>query len=111
MGKTPLTEATYFILLSLSQEPRHGYAIMKDVQSLSNGGVVLSTGTLYGALKRLLEQGWIERVEEDAASDGSGRIRKAYTLTHVGQRILSAEISRLQVLVDAAQFHTTGAQA
>ena len=57
MENTPLTEATYFIMLSLSREPRHGYAIMKDVQSLSEDRVILSTGTLYGALKRLLKQG------------------------------------------------------
>jgi DNA-binding PadR family transcriptional regulator len=114
MGNTPLTEATYFIMLSLSQEPRHGYAIMKDVQSLSNGGVVLSTGTLYGALKRLLEQGWIKRVEEDPGSSNSeelGRIRKAYTLTTFGRRVLDTEITRLQILIDAAQLRTTGAQA
>ena len=47
----PLTEATYFILLSLALGPRHGYLIMKDVRSLSRGRVTLSTGTLYGALK------------------------------------------------------------
>ena len=60
----PLTESTYFILLSLSPEPKHGYAIMKEVQELSEGRVVLSTGTLYGALKRLLDEGWIIRLEE-----------------------------------------------
>jgi DNA-binding PadR family transcriptional regulator len=58
----PLTEATFFILLSLSPAPKHGYAIMKEVKALSNGRIVFSTGTLYGALRRLLEQGWIRRV-------------------------------------------------
>jgi DNA-binding PadR family transcriptional regulator len=114
MENTPLTEATYFIMLSISLEPRHGYAIMKDVQSLSEDRVVLSTGTLYGALKRLLKQGWIERVEEESDktnAEESGRIRKAYALTSLGRRVLDVEITRLKVLVDAAHLHTTGAEA
>jgi DNA-binding PadR family transcriptional regulator len=105
-AKTPLTEATLFILLSLAPEPRHGYAIMKDVQALSENRVVLSTGTLYGALKRLLEQGWIERVEEEP-SDETGHPRKAYALTRLGQRILDTEVARLRSLVAAAQLRTT----
>jgi DNA-binding PadR family transcriptional regulator len=111
--KSPLTEATYFILLSLSDKPKHGYAIMKDVQNLSDARVMLSTGTLYGALKRLLEQGWIERVEEEPVPNSpeeTGRIRKAYALTTFGRNILKTEISRLKVLIDAAQLRTTGAQ-
>lgn len=100
----PLTEATLFILLSLAPEPKHGYAIMKDVQALSENRVVLSTGTLYGALKRLLEQGWIERVEDaDGVPEESGRPRKAYALTGLGRRILDAEVARLRSLILAAQ--------
>ena len=111
LEKSPLTEATYFIMLSLSQEPRHGYAIMKDVQNLSDARLKLSTGTLYGALKRLLEQGWIKRVDEDESTADSGRIRKSYVLTKMGRRILETEIARLQVLVDAAELRTNGVQA
>ena len=95
----PLTEPTYFILLSLSPEPKHGYAIMKDVQEISENRVVLSTGTLYGALKRLLDQGWIIRLEEESAS----RDRKVYKLTEHGQRVLKEEITRLQNLLMAAE--------
>ncbi len=97
----PLSETTFFILLSLALRPRHGYAIMKDVQTLSNSRVVLSTGTLYGALKRLLEQGWIARVDDPDEND-TERERKAYALTDFGHRILDAEIARLQSLVAAA---------
>jgi len=111
----PLTEATLFIMLSLAPEPRHGYAIMKDVQAFSEGRVVLSTGTLYGALKRLLEQGWIERVDEaeqgSAESNETGRPRKAYTLTHLGKRVLDAEVARLQTLVSVARLRTARGQA
>jgi DNA-binding PadR family transcriptional regulator len=111
----PLTEATFYIMLSLAPEPRHGYAIMKDVQTLSESRVVLSTGTLYGALKRLLEQGWIERVDEVEEPPGGtavrGRPRKAYTLTRLGQHILDAEITRLQTLVSVARRRATVRQA
>jgi DNA-binding PadR family transcriptional regulator len=100
----PLTEAVFFILLSLAPESKHGYAIMKDVQALSENRVLLSTGTLYGALKRLLEQGWIERVEGASDTAGeSGRPRKAYALTGLGRRILDAEVTRLRSLVVVAQ--------
>jgi DNA-binding PadR family transcriptional regulator len=99
--ETPLTEATYFILLSLAPKPKHGYAIMKEVQELSESRVVLSTGTLYGALKRLLDQGWIVRMEEPAAEDAV-RDRKVYKLSEHGRRILKEEIARLQKLLMVA---------
>ena len=104
----PLTEAVFFILLSLAPRPRHGYAIMKDVESLSQQRVMLSTGTLYGAIKRLLAQRWIEPVAEAdlAAGDATGpkRGRKAYALTELGRSILQAEADRLQSLVRVAQL-------
>jgi len=103
----PLTEATYFILLSLAPEPKHGYAIMKTVQELSHGRVNFSTGTLYGAIKRLLEQKWIHRVEE-TISDSNGQLRKAYALTELGRRILQAEVERLNTLVDVAHLRLRG---
>jgi DNA-binding PadR family transcriptional regulator len=99
----PLTETTYFILLSIAPGARHGYSVMKDVHSLSKGRVSLSTGTLYGALKRLLEQGWISRIDE-RHRPLSGRVRKAYVLTDLGQRLLQAEIQRLETLVTAAHL-------
>jgi DNA-binding PadR family transcriptional regulator len=102
-AELPLSETTFFILLSLAPGPRHGYAIMKDVQSLSEDQVRLSTGTLYGALKRLLEQGWVNRVA-DPAPDNTGRQRKAYALADRGRSVLKAEAARLQKLVDAAHL-------
>ena len=101
----PLTESTYFILLGLSPKPKHGYAIMKEVQQLSEGRVVLSTGTLYGALKRLLDDGWIIRLEE-SGSKGNTRDRKVYKLTEHGRRVLHNEITRLQKLLMVAERHT-----
>jgi DNA-binding PadR family transcriptional regulator len=99
----PLTEVTYFILLSLDLGPRHGYLIMKDVRGLSQERVVLSTGTLYGALKRMLEFGWVQRIDSDEACN-SGRVRKAYRITEIGQHLLNAEIQRLETLVIAARL-------
>ena len=90
----PLSEAVFFILLSLLPGPKHGYAIMKDVESLS-------TGTLYGALKRLLVGGWLQRVDDEG--DDSGRERKAYILTQLGKGILEAETARMQNLVRMTQ--------
>jgi DNA-binding PadR family transcriptional regulator len=96
-----LTETTYFILLSISPKPKHGYAIMKDVQALSENRIVLSTGTLYGALKRLLDLGWIVRLE-DSDPKGNTRDRKVYKLSQHGRRVLKDEIARLNKLLNAA---------
>ena len=101
----PLSEAVFFILLSLSPGPKHGYAIMKDVETLSESRVSLSTGTLYGALKRLLDGGWVRRVDE--LQDDSGRERKSYVLTQLGKGILEAETARMQYLVVTAQKRST----
>jgi len=107
----PLTEATFFILLSLAAGPRHGYAIIKDVRNISQGRVSLSTGTLFGALKRLLEKGWILRFE-DGNQESSGRQRKFYQLTGLGKQILLAEMHRMDQILQEAQLrvarHPTG---
>ena len=94
----PLTEPVLLILLSLAERPRHGYALMKDIETLSNGRVRLSTGTLYGALRRLLEDDWIEPfAQEDATRD-----KQAYKLTVAGRKRLEAELDRMKQLTRAA---------
>jgi DNA-binding PadR family transcriptional regulator len=103
--RLPLREPTFLILLSLSPGPKHGYAILKEVACLSEGRVRLSTGTLYGAIKRLLDEGWIRRVA-DPFPDDTERERKAYELTELGRRGLNAEIARLRTLLRAAQVQT-----
>ena len=67
----PLTETSFFIILSLATAPKHGYAIMKEVETMSEKRVVLATGTLYSALRRMLEDDWIERVVDDNFQAGS----------------------------------------
>ena len=97
----PLSEQTYFILLSLQSDPKHGYAIAKDVQVVSNGRVTLSVSTLYTTLKRLLDDGWIRLKDETSA--GPGKPRKVYELTNKGGNVLRAEVQRLDTLVAAAR--------
>ena len=99
----PLSEPTFYILLSLGSDEKHGYAILKDVDDLSNGQTRLSTSTLYEALSRLLEQGLIERVESSHDND-SRRPRKAYRLTRLGRQVLGSETSRMQRLVEQAHL-------
>jgi DNA-binding PadR family transcriptional regulator len=102
----PLREPTFFILLSLANGRKHGYAIMKDVEGLSNGKIVLSNGTLYGALTRLLDQGLIERFSVDEPPE-SGRPRKAYRLSQSGRGVLNAEINRLENMLSRARVPAT----
>jgi DNA-binding PadR family transcriptional regulator len=96
----PLTEPVFLILLSLAGQPQHGYSILKDVERLSDGRVVLSTGTLYGALRRLLQEEWIERLKEQDRSRG----RQAYRLTSRGRRNLQAEVGRMKHLTRLANL-------
>jgi DNA-binding PadR family transcriptional regulator len=93
-----VTEPVLLILLSLAEQPRHGYAILKDTEAMSEGRVRLSTGTLYGALHRLLGVGWIERFKDQDTSRG----KQAYRLTSLGRRNLQHEVSRLRTLVRVA---------
>ncbi|HEY7307471.1 MAG TPA: helix-turn-helix transcriptional regulator [Bryobacteraceae bacterium] len=90
----PLTEPVLLILMSLADRPRHGYALLKDIEDLSNGRVRLSTGTLYGALRRLLQDLWIERFDQEDAS----REKQAYRLTPAGRRQLRLELERMKHL-------------
>jgi DNA-binding PadR family transcriptional regulator len=94
----PMTEPVLLILLSLSTQPRHGYAILQDTQRISDGRVRLSTGTLYGALRRLLEDGWIERFDDEDNSRG----KQAYRLTSLGRRNLQQEVARMKQLTRVA---------
>jgi DNA-binding PadR family transcriptional regulator len=94
----PVSESVLLILLSLAEQPRHGYSILQDVERMSAGRVKLSTGTLYGALRRLLDEGWIEQFEEHQSSRG----RKAYRLTSGGRRNLQLEVDRMKRLTKLA---------
>ena len=96
-----LTEAIYYILLAL-QEPMHGYGIMQKTSTMSNGRLILSAGTLYGAISNLLEKGWIVPCGESSDTDGR---RKLYQITDKGQEILLAEFERLEELVENGRMN------
>ncbi|GAB4460263.1 MAG: PadR family transcriptional regulator [Anaerolineales bacterium] len=100
----PLTEPTFYILLSLAPGKKHGYAILKDVRQLSAGRIRLSTSTLYTAIGRLLAQELIERLDDEAQAAGPGLPRKSYGLTDLGRRVLEAETVRLQGMVREARL-------
>lgn len=104
LSHLPLTEPTFYILLSLAPGRKHGYGVLKDVEALSSGRVRLSTSTLYGALRRLLTQGLIERVTETGEHAGPGLPRKAYVLSELGRRVLEAEANRMHALVVVARL-------
>jgi len=102
-----ISEPVLLILLSLADQPRHGYAILQDTASMSDGRVHLSTGTLYGALRRLLEEGWIERFKEEDNSRG----KQAYRLTLLGQRNLQREVNRMKHLTKVASLRVARKEA
>ena len=94
MGTTALTEAVFYILLSLDT-PLHGYGIMQNAEALSNGRVRLAAGTLYGALGTLVDKGWIEEVP----ASGSG-CKREYRITAAGRSAVEAELARLRELLE-----------
>jgi len=100
----PLTEPTFYILLSLAPGKKHGYAILKDVKDMSKERVNLSTSTLYTAIGRLLDHELIERLFDEDEDSGPGLPRKSYALTELGRRMLEAETARLQGMVQEARL-------
>ena len=102
--QTPLPQAHLHVLLALLEGERHGYAIMQLVERLTGGATRMGPGTLYGAIKRLLEGGLIEEAGErtDVADDER---RRYYRLTANGHSAVVAETGRLRQLVAFAQDH------
>jgi DNA-binding PadR family transcriptional regulator len=99
----PLTPAVFQVLLALSDEERHGYAIMQEVEVRSGGSVRLGPGTLYGTLKRLLADGLVEESDERPDPELDDERRRYYRLTHLGREVAVAEAERLQKLVADAR--------
>jgi DNA-binding PadR family transcriptional regulator len=97
-----LTEAVYYILLSL-YEPLHGYGIMQNVERLSSGRVKLAAGTLYGAINTLLEKRWIKALPGENNSR-----KKEYQITVGGQKAIENEITRLRELISNGERITGG---
>ena len=95
----PLKSNWFHILLSLVGGEQHGYGIMQDVLERSDGKVRLWPATLYGSLKRLIEEGLIAESAERPAPELDDARRRYYRLTPLGQRVLDLESERLRDLV------------
>jgi DNA-binding PadR family transcriptional regulator len=101
-AQLPLTPATFHILLSLSDGERHGYAIMAEVRERTRGTVKLGPGTLYTALKRLVDSGVVLEAGERSGRDDDER-RRYYRLTPLGRAVARAEARRLEEMVRLAR--------
>ena len=95
----PLTHVVYHILLSLATENRHGYGIIKHIADCSSGRVELEAGTLYAAIKRMKDEGWIEDAPPRPGTDSR---RRTYAIAELGREVLLAESRRLQAMVELA---------
>jgi DNA-binding PadR family transcriptional regulator len=96
---TPLTPAVLHILLALSTGERHGYGIMKEVESDSQGKVKMGPGTLYGSLGRMMEAGLIRESDKKVDPELDDERRVYYKITGLGQAALAAELERYREVV------------
>ena len=99
----PLTPAVFHILLALSYGERHGYGIMKQVESDSQGNVSMGAGTLYGSLKRMLDAGLVRESDKRVDPEMDDERRIYYQITGVGTQALAAELERYKRIVTIAQ--------
>jgi len=97
----PLRPNWFHVLLSLRDQEQHGYGIMQDVLERTEGKVRLWPTTLYGSLKRMIEEELIAESDERPTPEMDDARRIYYRLTEFGARVLSAETQRLQNLLDA----------
>jgi len=99
----PLPTAVFHILVALADRERHGYSIMQDVAARTDGKVRLSAGTLYSAVRRMLEQGLIDELRESPDPESADERRRYYTLTPLGREVALAEARRVTALLTQAR--------
>ncbi len=97
----PVSDQVFHILLSLVDEPKHGYGIIQDVERRTDGALKLGASTLYAAIKRIRAWGWVEEV--DLGTEGDDPRRRYYGLTAEGRRVVREEARRLEALVRYAR--------
>ncbi len=102
--KAPLTPAVLHILLALSSNERHGYGIMKQVESDSQGKVNMGPGTLYGSIRRMIEAGLIRESDKEIDPEMDDERRVYYKITGLGQKALAAELQRYREVVAVAKM-------
>lgn len=95
-----MQEPTFLVLTSLLDEPRHGYALMTEIERISDGRTRMRVGTLYAVLERLAGEGLIEVAGEEIVNS---RLRRTYRLTGAGATAITAETERLESLARAAR--------
>ncbi len=99
----PLPEATFHILMAVAEDDRHGYAIIQEVATRTDGMLKLSPGTLYRSIQRMLEQGLIQETAERPAPELDDERRRYYHITSFGRAVAKAEARRLAQLVKLAR--------
>lgn len=100
-----MSTQAFHILISLAERDRHGYAIMREVAERTGGKLRLSAGTMYGAIKRLLEDGLISELRDNQRPTDSAESnrRRYYRLTALGRKTVSAEVKRMAQLTEYAR--------
>ncbi len=96
---TPLKPVDFLILLALTEEERHGYGILRDIEQTTSGEVTLDAGNLYRSIRRLMTAGLVERSERRRAADADDERRRYYRLSKQGAMVATAEARRLNVLL------------
>src|SRR5277367_5013506 len=99
----PLPPATFHILMAVTEEDRHGYAIIQDVAARTHGELKLSAGTLYRSIQRMLEQGLLIETRERPSPEEDDERRRYYRITPFGNAVARAEARRLMQLLKLAQ--------
>lgn len=103
----PLPVAQLHILLALADGEKHGYAVMREVESMTGGEVTMGPGTLYGAVKKMVKAGLIEETDERPDPEMDDERRRYYRTTGLGVRVLDAETARMEGLVETARVRRT----
>jgi DNA-binding PadR family transcriptional regulator len=103
LTNSPLTPAVLHILLALSTEERHGYGIMKEVESDSQGKVKMGPGTLYGSIGRMMDAGLIRESDKKVDPELDDERRVYYKITALGKAALAAELERYREVVAVAK--------
>jgi DNA-binding PadR family transcriptional regulator len=99
----PLTPRVLHVLLALADGPLHGYGVILAVQQLTDGLIVLRTGTLYVLLRRLLDLKLIDESDERPDPEDDDERRRYYSLTEMGREVLQAESRRLELVLSSAR--------
>jgi len=98
----PLTPPVFHVLIALADGEKHGYAILKEVEERTGSRVQLSTGTLYAIIKRLLNDGLIQEIDERPDQDDERR--RYYALTAFGKKVAAAEAQRMEEMLEGARM-------